>query len=136
MPRLATAPKLVDLTHRVQDPGFDWNDFFPGHRAAAPADGRDPGIPAPVARAATMLQQMQQDGSLCLDFHPDSGQYTNLFNSGKIGMLITGPWDLSAFPDVKYGVVQMPSFDPGGSHITIAGPDNWVIFDNGPDRVE
>ena len=30
----------------------------------------------------------------------------------------------------------MPSFDPGGSHITIAGPDNWVIFDNGPDRVE
>src|SRR5437870_8026093 len=30
----------------------------------------------------------------------------------------------------------MPSFDPGGSHVTIAGPDNWVIFDNGPDRVE
>jgi multiple sugar transport system substrate-binding protein len=29
----------------------------------------------------------------------------------------------------------MPSFDPGGSHITIAGPDNWVIFDNGPDNV-
>jgi multiple sugar transport system substrate-binding protein len=87
-------------------------------------------------RAATMLQQMHQDGSLYLDFHPDSGQYTNLFNSGKIGMLITGPWDLSAFPNVNYGVVQMPSFDPGGSHITIAGPDNWVIFDNGPDRVE
>jgi multiple sugar transport system substrate-binding protein len=29
----------------------------------------------------------------------------------------------------------MPSFDPGGSHETIAGPDNWVIFDNGPERV-
>jgi multiple sugar transport system substrate-binding protein len=29
----------------------------------------------------------------------------------------------------------MPSFDPGGSHETIAGPDNWVIFDNGPQRV-
>jgi multiple sugar transport system substrate-binding protein len=222
MPQLATAPKLVDLTQRVQDPSFDWNDFFEGERAVATVDGRVLGIPALVdnlaivynkdlfakagvptpapdwtwddvraaakattdpankvfglvfpadasetmvwqfeamlweaggdilnadntqaafnspagVRAATMLQQMQQDGSLYLDFHPDSGQYTNLFNSGKIGMLITGPWDLSSFPDVNYGVQQMPSFDPGGSHITIAGPDNWVIFDNGPDRVE
>jgi multiple sugar transport system substrate-binding protein len=50
-------------------------------------------------------------------------------------MMITGPWDLSSFPDVKYGVQFMPSFDPGGSHQTIAGPDNWVIFDNGPQRV-
>jgi len=222
MPQLATAPKLVDLTQRVQDPSFDWNDFFEGERAVATVDGRVLGIPALVdnlaivynkdlfakaavptptpdwtwddvraaakattdpankvfglvfpadasetmvwqfeamlweaggdilnadstqaafnspagVRAATMLQQMQQDGSLYLDFHPDSGAYTNLFNSGKISMLITGPWDLSAFPDVNYGVVQMPSFDPGGSHITIAGPDNWVIFDNGADRVE
>ena len=224
MPQLATAPKLVDLTQRVQDPSFNWNDFFAGERAVATVDGRVLGIPALVdnlavvynkdlfakagvptpspdwtwddlraaakattnpdpankvfgldfpadasetmvwqfeamlweaggdilnadntqaafnspagVRAATILQQMQQDGSLYLDFHPDSGQYTNLFNSGKIAMLITGPWDLSAFPNVKYGVVQMPSFDPGGSHITIAGPDNWVIFDNGPDRVE
>ena len=51
-------------------------------------------------------------------------------------MIITGPWDLSTFPDVKYGVQIMPSFDPGGSHQTIAGPDNWVVFDNGPARVD
>ena len=221
MPQLVSAPKLVDLTQRVQDPSFDWNDFFEGERAVATVDGRVLGIPALVdnlaivynkdlfakaglptpspdwtwddvrtaakaitdpankifglvfpadgsetmvwqyeamlweaggdilnadntqaafnsaagVRAATMLQQMQQDGSLYLDYHPDSGQYGNLFNSGNIGMLITGPWDLSGFPDVNYGVQQMPSFDPGGSHITIAGPDNWVIFDNGPDNV-
>jgi multiple sugar transport system substrate-binding protein len=220
MPQLATAPKLVDLTQRVQDPSFDWSDFFEGERAVATVDGRVLGIPALVdnlaivynkdlfakaglptpspdwtwddvrtaakaisdppntfglvfpadgsetmvwqyeamlweaggdilnadntqaafnseagVRAATMLQEMQQDGSLYLDYHPDSGQYGNLFNSGKIGMLITGPWDLSGFPDVNYGVQFMPSFDPGGSHITIAGPDNWVIFDNGPDNV-
>ena len=55
---------------------------------------------------------------------------------GKIGMIITGPWDLSGFPDVNYGVQVMPSFDPGGSHQTIAGPDNWVIFDNGQARVD
>jgi len=72
---------------------------------------------------------------LLLDFAPDSGKSGQLFNSGKIGMIITGPWDLSGFPDVNYGVQFMPSFDPGGSHVTIAGPDNWVIFDNGPDNV-
>jgi multiple sugar transport system substrate-binding protein len=86
-------------------------------------------------RAATMLQGLQQDGSLYLDYHPDAGTSEQLFNSGKIGLIITGPWDLTSFPNVHYGVVQMPSFDPGGSHITIAGPDNWVIFDNGSARV-
>lgn len=50
-------------------------------------------------------------------------------------MIITGPWDLSSFPDVPYGVQYMPSFAPGGSHQTIAGPDNWVVFNNGPARV-
>jgi multiple sugar transport system substrate-binding protein len=87
-------------------------------------------------RALSVLQQAQQDGSLYLDFRPDSGKYGQLFNSGKVGMVITGPWDLSSFPDVNYGVQVMPSFDPGGSHETIAGPDNWVIFDNGPERVD
>jgi multiple sugar transport system substrate-binding protein len=86
-------------------------------------------------RALATLQNMQENGSLYLDFHPDAGKSENLFNSGNIGMMITGPWDLSSFPDAKYGVQFMPSFDPGGSHQTIAGPDNWVLFDNGPQRV-
>jgi multiple sugar transport system substrate-binding protein len=222
MPQLEGVPKLVDLTDRVQDPSFDWNDFFEGERAVATVNDRVLGIPALVdnlavvynkdlfaqaglaapkpdwtwddlradakaltnpasktfglafpadgsetmvwqyepmlwqaggdivnsdntqatfnseagVRALTMLQSMQQDGSLFLDYHPDSGQSGNLFNSDKVGMLITAPWDLTSFPDVDYGVVQLPSFDPGGPHTTIAGPDNWVIFDNGSDRVE
>jgi multiple sugar transport system substrate-binding protein len=51
-------------------------------------------------------------------------------------MLVTGPWDLSGFPNVHYGVQIMPAF-PGasGGHQTIAGPDNWVIFNNGNSRV-
>jgi multiple sugar transport system substrate-binding protein len=222
MPQLASAPKLVDLTDRVQEPDFNWDDFFEGERAVATVDGRVLGIPALVdnlaivynkdlfraagvpeptedwtwddaraaakattdpdqkvfgmafpmdasetmvwqyeamlwaaggdilnednteavfnseagVRALTTLQEMQQDGSLYLDFHPDSGKYGQLFNSSKIAMVITGPWDLSGFPDVDYGVQVMPSFDPGGAHTTIAGPDNWVIFDNGPERVD
>jgi multiple sugar transport system substrate-binding protein len=222
MAQLAQSPTLVDLTSRVQEAGFDWNDFFEGERAVATVNDKVYGVPALVdnlaivynkdlfkqagvaepapdwtwddaraaakaitdtdkkiyglvfpadgsettvweyepmlweaggdilnadntkavfndaggVRALTMLQGFQQDGSLLLDFHPDSGKYGQLFNSGNIGMVITGPWDLSAFPDVNYGVQVMPSFDPGGDHDTIAGPDNWVIFDNGTDRVD
>lgn len=89
----------------------------------------------PGVRALTTLTEIAQDESLYLDYQPDSGKSSQLFNSGQIGMIITGPWDLSGFPDVNYGVQFMPSFDAGGSHETIAGPDNWVIFDNGPARV-
>jgi len=67
--------------------------------------------------------------------HPDAGTSESLFNSGKLGMIITGPWDLSSFPAVHYGVQIMPSFTAGGSHQTISGPDNWVVFNNGPARV-
>ena len=67
--------------------------------------------------------------SMYLD--PSDSTYVNLFNSGRIGMLVTGPWDLSSFPNVKYGVQVMPSFPGVNSHQTISGPDNWVIFSNG-----
>ena len=87
-------------------------------------------------QALTMLRQMQQAHALYLDFHPDAGTSESLFNSGKLGMIITGPWDLSSFPAVHYGVQIMPSFTPGGSHQTISGPDNWVVFNNGPARVK
>ena len=221
MAQLAQSPTLVDLTSRVEEASYNWDDFFEGERAVATVDGKVYGVPALVdnlqivynkdlfkqagvaeptpdwtwddaraaakavtdannkifglvfpadgsettvweyepmlweaggdilnsdntkavfnesggVRALTMLQGFQQDGSLLLDFHPDSGKYSQLFNSGNIGMVITGPWDLSAFPDVNYGVQVMPSFDAGGNHDTIAGPDNWVMFDNGADRV-
>jgi multiple sugar transport system substrate-binding protein len=79
--------------------------------------------------ALTTLQQMAvTDKSVFLD-QQNTGKIQQLFNAGNIGMLVTGPWDLSSLPDVNYGVQIMPSF-PGGSHATIAGPDMWVMFDN------
>jgi len=77
----------------------------------------------------TTLQDLATAKSVYLD--PTDQEYANLFNSGKIGMLVTGPWDLASFTNVKYGVQIMPSY-PGasGGHQTISGPDNWVIFDN------
>src|SRR6516165_8037998 len=60
-------------------------------------------------QALTTLQDMAVTGhSMYLD--PTDSAYANLFNSGKIGMLVTGPWDLSAFPSVHDGVQIMPSF--------------------------
>lgn len=216
MASLATAPGIMDLTDKVQDPNFNWNDFSQGAREAATVDGHVYGIPAlidnlaivynkdlfqqagiapPTANwtwsdfenaakaltdpskkqygwaypvdatedtvwhydamlweaggdilnadntqaafnsdagveALTALQQMAvTDKSVFLD-QQNTGEIDTLFNSGKIGMLVTGPWALSGYPDVNYGVQIMPSF-PGGSHATIAGPDMWVMFDNG-----
>ena len=82
----------------------------------------------------TLRTMAVTDKSMYLD--PSDSAYSNLFNSGKIGMLVTGPWDLSVFPNVHYGVQVMPSY-PGtsGGHQTISGPDNWVIFNNSPARV-
>ena len=72
------------------------------------------------------------DKSVFLDLQ--NSPYTGLFNSGKIGMLVTGPWDLSSFPDVNYGVQILPGW--GGDHETIAGPDMWCVFDNGDGRAQ
>jgi multiple sugar transport system substrate-binding protein len=83
-------------------------------------------------KAATLLQQMATvDHSVYLDNGNDN--YANLFNSGKIGMLFTGPWDLSSFPDVDYGVQVLPGLE---NHQTISGPDQWVLFNNGSERTE
>ncbi|HEX5189357.1 MAG TPA: ABC transporter substrate-binding protein [Streptosporangiaceae bacterium] len=82
----------------------------------------------------TLRTMAVTDRSMYLD--PTDSPYANLFNSGKIGMLVTGPWDLSGFNHVNYGVQIMPAF-PGasGGHQTISGPDNWVLFNNGRAQV-
>jgi len=85
---------------------------------------------AGLASLNTLRTMAVTDKSMYLD--PSDSAYGNLFNSGKIGMLVNGPWDLATFNNVKYGVQVMPSY-PGtsGGHQTISGPDNWVIFNNG-----
>ena len=90
--------------------------------------------PAGLASLNTLRTMAVTDHSVYLD--PTDQPYATLFNSGKIGMVVTGPWDLSAFNNVKYGVQVMPAF-PGssGGHQTISGPDNWVLFNNGAAQV-
>ena len=59
-----------------------------------------------------------------------------LFQSDKMAMIPTGPWNLPDFVDAKvdYGVALLPAFQ--GEHTTIAGPDVWAIFDNGDKRAK
>ena len=85
-------------------------------------------------KALTTLQQMAvTDKSVYLDTTNENGP--KLMNSGKVAMLVTGPWDLSSLSDIEYGVQVMPSYSgAGGAHQTISGPDNWVVFNNGDKR--
>ena len=87
------------------------------------------------AAALAALGDMAKAKALYLNAAPDSPKANELFNANKIGMFITGPWNLPDFPDANYGVQVMPAF-AGGNHDTIAGPDAWVVMDNGADRVE
>ena len=219
MALLAKLPQVVDLSAKVKEPGFDWNDFFPAVRLATMANGKVLGVPAlvdnlalvynkklfdqagvpyPTAqwtwddfraaakkltnaaakqfgwayindgsedtvwrflallwqangdlltpdntkaafnspaglKAMTLLYDMaNQDHSIYLDSGNDN--YLNVFNSGKIAMLWTGPWDISSINSgVKYGVQILPG---DVSHATIAGPDNYAIIANGSQRVD
>ncbi len=80
--------------------------------------------------SAAGLQAMQllhdmavTDTSVYLD--TGDQQYQQLFNSGRIAMLWTGPWDLGTFDQVQYGVQVLPG---KVTHATISGPDNYMLF--------
>jgi multiple sugar transport system substrate-binding protein len=87
------------------------------------------------ATALAALGDLAKAKALYRNAAPDSEKANQLFNANKIGMFITGPWNLADLPDANYGVQVMPSFT-GGGHDTIAGPDAWVVMDNGDARVE
>ncbi|GAA4624511.1 ABC transporter substrate-binding protein [Actinoallomurus vinaceus] len=84
----------------------------------------------------TLLQQMAvQDKSVYIDSSPaEKGQ--KLFESGRLGLFLAGPWVL---PDVQaakidYGIAPLPGTN--GDHQTISGPDDWAVLDHGSRRVK
>jgi len=98
------------------------------------ADGRHAAFAAPAGvRAMRLLRELARvDRSVFLD--PTASKMEELFDAGRIGMIVTGPWDLAGFSHVDYGVQVMPSFGDQANHQTISGPDAWVLLDNGPAR--
>jgi multiple sugar transport system substrate-binding protein len=125
------------VTPGTEDTVWHWEALLweAGGSILAP-DGKKAAFDSPAGLMSldTLRQMAVTDHSMYLD--PTDSAYANVFNSGKIGMLVTGPWDLSGFPNVHYGVQIMPAY-PGtsGGHQTISGPDNWVIFNNGAAKV-
>jgi multiple sugar transport system substrate-binding protein len=91
---------------------------------------------APGEQAFGVVNQLAQDGSVYVDTKPDSDQTYQLFNNDKIGMVVTGPWQLPDFIGAKtaFGVAPLPTF--GGDAVTISAPDTWTLFDNGDRRAK
>jgi multiple sugar transport system substrate-binding protein len=87
-------------------------------------------------KALRTIQQLGADKSAYPDTKPGSETMYQIFNSNKMGMIATGPWQLPAILEAKvdYGVVPLPSYT--GQRVTIAGPDTWTVFDNGSARVK
>jgi multiple sugar transport system substrate-binding protein len=91
---------------------------------------------APGEQAFGVVDRLAQDGSVYVDTKPDSDQTYQLFNNDKIGMVVTGPWQLPDFSEAKtaFGVAPLPAF--GSEAITISAPDTWTLFDNGKRRAK
>jgi multiple sugar transport system substrate-binding protein len=90
-----------------------------------------PAFDSPAGLAAlTQLRNMAVvDKSVYLDTGNDN--YLSVFNSGKIAMLWTGPWDLSSInANINYGVTILPGYN--GDHETISGPDLYMLFEHSP----
>jgi multiple sugar transport system substrate-binding protein len=145
---VATAKKLTDASKGQFGTGWPatgdedtvwriWPMVWSAGGDVLSGDGKSVGYDgASGLKALTTAQQLQRDKSVYLDKTTGSEQMYRVFNSGRMAMVPTGPWEL---PDimtskVDYGVVPMPTY--GGQAVTISGPDTWMLFDNGSDKAK
>lgn len=106
-----------------------------GGEVIAP-NGHSIGFADAGVRALETVAGLARDRSVYIDPKPGTEQMYQVFQSGRMGMVVTGPWQL---PDiiqagVEYQVVPLPSYS--GRPVTISGPDTWTVFDNGSARVQ
>jgi multiple sugar transport system substrate-binding protein len=89
--------------------------------------------PAGIANLTLWQQMATVDKSVYLD--PTASKAEPLFTSGHLAMFVSGPWEVPTLNQAKvdWADVQLPAVN--GSHQTVSGPDNWVIFNNGTARV-
>ncbi|TDV54922.1 carbohydrate ABC transporter substrate-binding protein (CUT1 family) [Actinophytocola oryzae] len=100
------------------------------------SNGRGIGFADAGVEALEVVRDLARDKSVYIDPKSGSEQMYQVYNSGRMGMVVTGPWQLPDILDagVDYEVVPLPSFN--GKPVTISGPDTWTVFDNGAARVE
>lgn len=98
-------------------------------------DGKHIGFRDTGVKALETVAALAKDRSVYIDPKPGSEQMYQVFLSGRMGMVPTGPWQLPDIVQAKvdYHVAPLPSYS--GRPITISGPDTWTAFDNGEARV-
>jgi multiple sugar transport system substrate-binding protein len=98
--------------------------------------GRGIGFADAGVKALGVVRDLARDKSVYIDPKSGSEQMYQVFNSGRMAMVVTGPWQLGDIADagVDYEVVPLPTFS--GRPVTISGPDTWTVFDNGSARVD
>jgi multiple sugar transport system substrate-binding protein len=143
----ATAKRLTDRGAGVFGTGWPavgdedtvwrlWPMVWQGGGDVVARDGKHVGFDGPSGlRSLTVAGDLAvTDKSLYVDTKPGSEQMYQVFNSNKMAMVPTGPWQLPEFDDndIDYAVAPLPTF--GGPPVTIAGPDTWTVFDNGDAR--
>jgi multiple sugar transport system substrate-binding protein len=93
-------------------------------------DGTKPAFnsDAGVAALETFRAMAVDDKSMYLDQTDE--KYGPLFNSGHVGMMLSGPWSLLEIKDanMSYGVSILPGYN--NDHQTVSGPDLWVLFNH------
>jgi multiple sugar transport system substrate-binding protein len=138
----AAAKRLTDPAHNVYGTAYSvsgtedttwhfWPLLWQKGGSILSSDGKKAAFESAAGVSAlTFLQQMAvTDKSVYLS--QDDQKYADLFKSGFVGMILTGPWQLAdnVAANLDYGVTYLPSFD-GKSHQTISGPDVWTLFDH------
>ncbi|MEV7867171.1 ABC transporter substrate-binding protein [Streptomyces sp. NPDC088124] len=105
-----------------------------GGEVIAP-DGKSIGFAKEGVRALETVDTLARARSVYVDPKPGSEQMYQVFLAGRMGMVVTGPWQLPDIQDAEmdYHVVPLPSYSR--RPMTISGPDTWTVFDNGPARV-
>ncbi|MER6949592.1 ABC transporter substrate-binding protein [Nonomuraea sp. NPDC000554] len=99
-------------------------------------DGRSIGFAGVGVQALQVVEALARASSVYIDPKPGSEQMYQVFLSGRMGMVLTGPWQLPDIEDagIDYHVAPLPTFS--GRPVTISGPDTWTMFDNGSARVQ
>ncbi|MFI6684846.1 ABC transporter substrate-binding protein [Streptomyces sp. NPDC050485] len=144
--------EFIDTAHRLTDsgkgvfgtgwPGVGDEDttwrMWPlvwdlGGEVIAPG-GKRIGFADEGRRALETVARLVAGNSVYIDPKPGSQQLYQVFQSGRMGMVMAGPWALPDIIDAKvdYAVVPLPTYS--GRQVTIAGPDTWTVFDNGSAR--
>jgi multiple sugar transport system substrate-binding protein len=107
-----------------------WPHLWQNGGSILSKDGKSATFDSPAGvRALTFLKDMAvTDKSVYID--QTDTKFAQLFASDRVGMMTSGPWQLSDLKTAgtKYGVTILPGTD--GDHQTVSGPDIWALFDH------